>query len=295
MGMRGGVCGAYVRRVTHPEQTPAHLSPPPAAESAPASGGGPASGEDGPPRLSGMVFHGPVGEPRAARWVDRLAPVLAAAPDGGRVLDIGCGWGELMLRLLEAAPHARGTGLDLNTADLARGRADAAARGLAPRADFVEADASTAPYAPADVVLCLGASQALSEDLPQALAALRARVRPGGRVLLGEGFWEREPSAAELAASWPGAAATDHTDLATLADTAVAAGFRPVWIETADRAEWDDFESAYQSAAEVWLATHPTHPAAPATRTRLDTHRSAWLRGYRTTLGIAYLTLTPSL
>ncbi|MFI0937612.1 SAM-dependent methyltransferase [Streptomyces sp. NPDC021020] len=271
------------------------MTSPEHAPQAPAPSSEAGAGTDGPPRLTGLVFHGPIGEARAARWVERLAPVLAAAPDGGRVLDIGCGWGELMLRLLAAAPRARGTGLDLNTADLARGRADAAARGLAGRADFVEGDAAKTPYEQADVVLCLGASHALAEDTAEALAALRARVRPGGRVLLGEGFWEREPTPAELAASWPGAAATDHTDLATLVDTAVAAGFRPVWVESADRAEWDDFESGYLADAEVWLATHPTHPEAPATRERLTIHRSAWLRGYRLTLGLAYLTLTPSL
>ncbi|WP_078862133.1 SAM-dependent methyltransferase [Streptomyces sp. NRRL F-5123] len=277
----------------------AHAPQDPAAAQGPDPSGDPAPadvpGADGPPRLTGLVFHGPIGEARAARWVDRLAPVLAAAPDGGRVLDIGCGWGELMLRLLAAAPPARGTGLDLNTEDLARGRANAAARGLSARADFVEADATKADHEPADVVLCLGASQALADNLAEALAALRARVRPGGRVLLGEGFWEREPTPAELAASWPDAAATDHTDLATLVDTAVAAGFRPVWVESADRTEWDDFESGYLADTELWLATHPNHPSAPATRDRLDTHRSAWLRGYRTILGIAYLTLVPSL
>ncbi|MFI0895683.1 SAM-dependent methyltransferase [Streptomyces sp. NPDC020983] len=284
--------------MTSSEQTPqeraAAQGPEPTGDPAPAGVPRTGGGEDGPPRLTGLTFHGPVGEARAARWVDRLAPVLAAAPGGGRVLDIGCGWGELMLRLLAAAPQAHGTGLDLNTADLARGRAEAAARGLAPRVDFVEADASAAAHEPADVVLCLGASHALAEDTAQALAALRRRVRPGGRVLLGEGFWEREPTPAELAASWPGAAATDHTDLATLVDTAVAAGFRPVRVESADRAEWDDFESGYLADAEVWLATHPAHPDAPATRARLDAHRSTWLRGYRHCLGIAYLTLIPS-
>jgi cyclopropane fatty-acyl-phospholipid synthase-like methyltransferase len=247
--------------------------------------------QGGPPRLTRLEFHDPLGEARAARLVERLAPTLAA---GGTVLDIGCGWGELMLRLLAAAPEARGVGLDLNASDLARGRANAEARGLAARVDFRAEDAALSADDPADVVLCLGASQALAPDLPAALAALRARVRPGGLVLLAEGFWQRPPAPAELAASWPGATATDHVDLATLVDLAVAAGFRPSWIETATREEWDDFESGYQSAAEDWLAANPAHPLAAQTRARLDAHRTAWLRGYRETLGLAYLTLRPS-
>ncbi|PLW71358.1 SAM-dependent methyltransferase, partial [Streptomyces sp. DJ] len=84
---------------------------------------------DLPPRLTRLAFHGPISEDRAARLVDRLA---RSAPAG--VLDIGCGWGELMLRILEAVPGATGLGVDVNADDLARGRRNAAARGLAGRA-----------------------------------------------------------------------------------------------------------------------------------------------------------------
>ncbi len=46
------------------------------------------------------------------------------------VLDIGSGWGELMLRILAAAPEATGLALDTDEGDLARGRDNARARGL---------------------------------------------------------------------------------------------------------------------------------------------------------------------
>jgi tRNA G46 methylase TrmB len=60
---------------------------------------------DLPPRLSRLTFHGPLSEARAARAVDRLIRTKPAT-----VLDIGCGWGELMLRILEALPGASGLG-----------------------------------------------------------------------------------------------------------------------------------------------------------------------------------------
>ncbi len=112
-------------------------------------------------------------------------------------------------------------------------------------------------------------------------------------MLLGDGFWERPPTADELAAMWPGAAASDHTDLLGLVEEAAAAGFRPEWIETAGRDEWEAFESAYLADLEVWLATRPDHPDAGAARARADAHRRSWLRGYRGVLGFAYLTLVP--
>ncbi|MBU7598568.1 class I SAM-dependent methyltransferase [Streptomyces sp. P38-E01] len=245
-----------------------------------------------PPRLSRLTFHGPLSETRAAGLVDRLVRNGPAT-----ILDIGCGWGELTLRLLEAQPTATAVGVDLNAEDLARGRRNAEARGLADRADFVEGNAAELPGAAADLVLCLGAAQALTDNAPphtaDALRVLRGLVAPGGRVLLGEGFWERPPTADELAAMWPGASAEEHHDLATLAELAEEAGFRVEWIETANRDEWEEFESRYQSDVEVWLAAHHDHPEAAGTRERVRRHRSSWLRGYRGVLGLAYLTLVP--
>ncbi|MFV0132068.1 SAM-dependent methyltransferase [Streptomyces sp. HMX87] len=227
------------------------------------------------------------------RLTGRATP---AAPT--TLLDIGCGWGEFMLRLLEAAPGATGVGIDLDEEDLDRGRANAEARGLAERVRFVRESADGTDRGPADIVLCFSASHALSDARPPehtaaALRALRRLVKPGGRVLLGEGFWQRPPTEEELSAMWPEASASEHHDLAGLVDLAIAAGFRPAWIETANNDEWEHFESGYQADAEEWLAEHPDHPQAEETRERVDRHRDMWLRGYRGVIGLAYLTLVP--
>ncbi|MFJ8634919.1 SAM-dependent methyltransferase [Streptomyces sp. NPDC093568] len=245
-----------------------------------------------PPRLTRLTFHGPLSEARAHGLVRRLTRTRPRT-----VLDIGCGWGELMLRVLAAAPEATGMGLDLNAEDLARGRRGAEDRGLADRAEFVEESATGTARGPADLVLCVGASHALTVTEPpghltEALSALRRLVTDDGRVLLGEGFWQRTPTVGELGGMWPGAGASDHHDLATLLDLAVEAGFRPEWTETASLDEWEEFESAYQADAEVWLAQHPGHPLAEETRERLERHRGQWM-SYRGVLGLAYLTLVP--
>ncbi|MFF7178659.1 methyltransferase [Streptomyces sp. NPDC008121] len=248
---------------------------------------------DLPPRLGDLTFHGPLSEARATRLIERLA-----APAPATVLDIGCGWGELLMRVLEAAPGATGVGLDINGEDLARGRVLAGERGLADRVEFVEESALGTTRGPVDAILCLGSSQALCDpdqphDPAAALRELRRLVTPGGRVVLGEGFWERTPTAEQLAGMWPDARTDDHLSLGGLVDLAIEAGFRPAWIETASREEWEEFESGYRHATELWLAAHPDHPLAAETRTRVDRQRSAWLNGYREVLGIAYLTLVP--
>jgi SAM-dependent methyltransferase len=244
--------------------------------------------------LTQLTFHGPMSEARAARITQRL---VRASP--GTILDIGCGWGELMLRILEAQPGATGLGIDTDEGDLRRARQNARIRGLDGRVTFACESAVGTTRGPADLVLCTGASHALSEAQPPehivaALQALRRLVTPGGRVLFGEGIWERPPAQAELAAMWPGTTAGEFHDLAGLVELAVGAGFRPAWIETGSLQEWDDFESGYQCDEEEWLATHGDHPRAAQIRAQLDQHRSYWLRGYRGIMGLAYLTLVPA-
>jgi SAM-dependent methyltransferase len=239
------------------------------------------SGVDSRTRLT---FHGPLSVERA----DRLAAELAAgAPE--TVADYGCGWGELLLRVLAVTPGARGVGVDINGPEIARARVNAVQRGLADRAVFIEGSA-TDHADQADVVINCGAYHAFG-SIPEALTALRALVNPGGRVLFGAEIWERTPTEQELAAMWPGTTVDTCLYLPDVVDAAAAAGFRPLRIQTATRDEWDEFESGLAAGDEEWLLANPGHPEASHVRKRLDAHLSIWLRGHREVMGFAYLTL----
>jgi SAM-dependent methyltransferase len=225
-----------------------------------------------------------------------VARLAAGRP--ASVLDIGCGRAELMLRVLDAVPEAHGTGVDVEGDDLAWAAARARERGLGGRVRFHEESARGTRRGPADVVLCAGAGQALADPagpgyLTRLFAELRRLVTPGGRVLLGEGFFTRAPTGRELSRLWPGAKADDHPSLGALVDAAVTGGFRPLWTETASASEWEEFESGYRAPREEWLALHPDHPEAAAVRERLDAERAFWLHGHRGLLGLAWLTLVP--
>src|SRR2546421_12975766 len=114
-----------------------------------------------PPRLSRVAFHGPLSEARAARIVARLA-----VNQPRTVLDIGCGWGELMLRILAAVPEATGLGLAPDDGDPARGRARAQARGLGGRGTVANEAAVRTARGPARLVLGGGSSQRLTAVEP---------------------------------------------------------------------------------------------------------------------------------
>jgi SAM-dependent methyltransferase len=231
-----------------------------------------------------LTFNAPLSTERA----DRLARELAARRPA-TVVDLGCGWGEFLLRVLAVAREATGTGVDTHAADLARAGEAASVRHLGDRVAFVEGSAADYGHE-ADVLISVGAYQAFG-TIPEALTALRGRLRPGGRLLFGAEYWQRPPTDGELAHMWAGISADDCTALPGLVDMATAAGFRPLRIETATRGEWEEFESAYGAELEAWLLDHPDHPDADEVRTKVDKHRDIWLRGHRDVMGFAYLTL----
>jgi SAM-dependent methyltransferase len=231
-----------------------------------------------------MTFHSPFSEARAERIVAALAARRPAT-----IADYGCGWGELMLRIAELLPDATATGVDVFGPDIERGRANAAERGLAHRVAFVEGSA-TDHAAPADLVLSSGAYQAFG-TIEEALKALRALVNPGGCLFFAAEYWEQIPTPERLADMWPGTTLDDCLLLPDLVDLAVGAGFRPLWIETNTRGEWEEFESRYATGAEQWLLASAGHPEADAVREKLDATRNIWLRGHRDHFGFAMLTL----
>jgi cyclopropane fatty-acyl-phospholipid synthase-like methyltransferase len=231
-----------------------------------------------------LMFHGPLSEERA----DRLAADLAARGPAD-VIDYGCGWGELLLRVLAAAPEANGVGIDIHGPEITRGRENAEKRGLSGRVSFIEGMA-TDHAGPADAVISCGAYQAFG-TVHEALRALRSLVKPGGVLLFGAEIWDRTPTDVQLANMWPGITVDDCLYLPDLVDAATAEGFRPLRIQTATRGEWEEFDSGLATGAEEWLLANGDDPEADQVRAKLDRHWSIWLRGHRDVMGFAYLTL----
>jgi cyclopropane fatty-acyl-phospholipid synthase-like methyltransferase len=247
-------------------------------------------GEDEPPRAgSGALLR--YNSPLSAERARLLVEVIGERPVDD-VLDVGCGWGTLLLDVLEDQPAARGTGIDLHEPDIQRARREADERGLGDRATFLARDAAD-ETTDAGLVLNIGAFHVFG-TIPEAFSRLHMLTRPGGRLLFGAEYARHVPTDDELARVWEGTRSDDFHLLSDLLDRAIDAGFRPLAMSSVTDQEWEEYESGHMREREQWLADHPAHPAADAIRRELDAQRSIWLRGHRSFLGFAYVVLARS-
>ncbi|PCG82159.1 SAM-dependent methyltransferase [Streptomyces sp. WZ.A104] len=233
-----------------------------------------------------LTWNTPLSEGHAARLVAACDP----AP-GARIVDLGSGWGELLMRLVEAAPGAAGDGVETDPADVARGRKLAEERGLGDRVRFHEEPAAEWAEGGYDLAVSIGSSHAWPGTTREALTALRAAVRPGGRVLLGEGVWLKAPTPAALEGL--GAEPGDFGSLLELIRLAESVGLHALQVTVADQREWDLFESEGPiGRGQRWALENPDHPLYGEVMAEVDARRTGYYGGYRSYLGLAYLVLS---
>lgn len=115
-------------------------------------------------------------EPGALEFLDRLE----VAP-GTRMLDVGCGAGQIAIPAARAG--VRVTGIDIASNSIEQARARARAEGV--EAQFDEGDAEMLPYPDASFDLVVSLIGAMFAPRPEHVAAELLRVcRPGGRIVM---------------------------------------------------------------------------------------------------------------
>ena len=253
-----------------------------------------------PPDLSpyyrDLTFMAPLSEERASTLCEFIAGNAR-----GTVLDVGCGWAELLIRVLEGGPSLKGLGIELNADSVAHGRALAQERGVADRLSLIAGDVKNHLPKSAGGVLCVGASQIWGPlveakqplDYRSALTALRALLEPGAPAMYGEAIWTAAPTPEAIE---PLAGRIDEfVLLPELLDIARDCGFAVICTHQATLDEWDTFESGYSARYARWLAEHPEdHADKASVRARMLAQSKAYFRGYRGILGMAYLELLAS-
>jgi SAM-dependent methyltransferase len=230
------------------------------------------------------AFHNPLDRDRVAEALD----TLGLGP-GDRVVDAGCGAGELLVDLAER--HGCG-GLGVDTSEILIAQARRRAQARAPRAklEFVVAPAEEidtgGAYAAA---CCLGSLHALG-GLERGLGWLRGAVGPRGAVVIADGFWSRAPDPAFLAAL--GATEDELPSFEGLLATCTAAGLEPVWVATSSPADWERYEWTLVSNGDRWVREHAADELVPDVRAWIDAARDRLLApGGTETIGFALVVL----
>lgn len=201
---------------------------------------------------------------------------------GQRMLDLACGKAE-MLATWAHRYGIGGVGVDISEVFLAAARARVAQLGVADRVTLVHDDAGRyEPGEEVDLAACIGATW-IGGGLIGTLARLRQAVRPGGRVLVGEGYWHEEPphEAYQAMQVTPEGVAS----LAGILDRAEAAGLELVEMVLADGDSWDRYEAMHWAAADRWLRANPSDPDAALVREQTARYRQAYLTYGRRYLG----------
>jgi len=239
---------------------------------------------------------------RPGTWSAFFQPALLAAAHPAprdRILDVGCGSGQLAIDLVRTAPAARALGVDLSSAQLDVARR----RGAGLAVEFEQADAQVHDFGTAafDLIVSRTGTMFFGHAVA-AFANLASAARQGGRLAilvwscLAENEWLREMFKAlrvgrDLPMPPPGAPGPFAQSDPTVVEPLLAdAGWSDVAFEPLDQSIWlgrdADRGTRWQLGQSAWLLLDTRRSAPRPSRTSTHTlHRPPDARRRRTGLG----------
>jgi SAM-dependent methyltransferase len=183
---------------------------------------------------TGMAIMNPI----PAAKLDEVVALLDLPPRG-RVVDLGCGKGDLLARIAQRY-DVDAVGIDRDAQLLAE---------VPPGINVIVADIETwnRGRGAFDLVASVGS--------PARLASLAGLVRAGGLVLYGNGYWRREPSPEYVDAL--DATRDELADYAGTIRSGEELGLTPVYAVTAGVDDFDRYEWSWSLNGERFAAAHP--------------------------------------
>lgn len=196
-------------------------------------------------------YNAPV-SPDGVAWLCKALKVREKA----YVVDLGCGWGQLLVDIVLHLPQSTGTGYDSDQFLIEHATAEASTIAIEDRITFAVADC-TQEKEHGDVLICIGSTHAWP-CLEDALSSFEQTLRAEGQLIIGVPYWETSPSDAACHAL-----GTTQDGLPTelsLRTLVTESGFDITGFRASTLAEWDAFEIAWCASRVIWLRENPNHP-----------------------------------
>lgn len=208
--------------------------------------------------------------------VGEICHTLGHLQPGTRLLDLGCGQGEMLSRWAQLY-GITGTGVDISEPFLEMARQRAEELGVAPQVEFVQGDAAqyvqdSHAY---DVVSCIGATETGGGTIGAINLMRRALAdERRGLLLVGELFGNREPN--DDAAQAMGVKPDEVPTLPSLYDLFDKAGVQLLNMVLTDEEGWDRYQTYHWTKIHQWLRENPGDPEAAQFKLEIED----WKRSY---------------
>jgi SAM-dependent methyltransferase len=224
------------------------------------------------------AFCNPIHAAKIGRILEIL-PFDASA----RALDPGRGRGQLAIELVERF-GCRVTAIDRSAPMLAAARDRPERAGMLHRMHFIEADVAEIAHPPEslDLAAMLGGG-GIAGGIGAVCARLAGWTRRACYVLIGEGYWQKEPSAEYL--THLEGTEEELRDHRSNVQAGVDAGLVPLHASVASADDWDEYEWKYSAPIERYAQELPDDPDVPAMLARIRRWRDGYLRWGRDPLG----------
>lgn len=231
-----------------------------------------------------MLFNNPI----SSRKADQIISVLDLSTDD-HVLDVGCGTGEMLIRIIENA-STTGHGIDIDPKSISAAQANAAGR-ISQECEFRVADIrdESLEEESFSLAMCIGATHAFDAGrhaYPATIEQLSRLVRPGGSLLIGEGYWKQPPEDEYLKLIGdPVGIYRSHQENITLGEQH---GLITLYAIVSSEDEWDHFEWSHAIRIERQAAAAQDDPETTAKLQRSREWRRGYLRWGRSTMGFGF-------
>ena len=211
-----------------------------------------------------------------------LVPIHSRA----RVTDIGCGKGEMLIRLAEKN-EIKGVGIDKSPYCIQE--AEEKKRERVPQAELQFLEMDGAEYHPKpeeseDLTMCIGASW-IYGGYKKTLKAISRMTRKSGHVMVGEPFWRKTPTRAYLRREKmsQNLFSTHHGNVMI----GEKLGLELIYSLVSTEPDWDKYEGLHWYSAREYADSHPDDPDVKDILARNSKARESYLKYQRDILGWA--------